>query len=325
MLRIVALNEILFYLAQYSRHSFAAHVVSYLNKSQIVSWGNNYDTNEIKTKTRIKYHNQRKMTVSKISWSSSATNQYLATIIGEKNILNIISVSFTFPLLTSRLSISIRQTWLFFPMHLNSSLNSLSDSFFDVLLLQHIFTKTANLTNILYGYSSGWSSSSLLVLESNDTSPLIQGELNQEERSWVTSLFAISGVAGTVIYYLIANSAGRKIPLWSVGIPHIVSDWYNVRTFAGLKEQFNVLFIFFYFFFKKSLDQLGVNRDRRLSMATLFGESFIGNGVRRLIHIGAIICCWDIRITVSQILHRQKASTCYRFLRVDLFRSKFVV
>lgn len=62
------------------------------------------------------------------------------------------------------------------------------------------------------------------MLENNDTSPLIQGELNQEERSWVTSLFAISGVMGTVIYYLIADSIGRKIPLWSVGIPHIVSD-----------------------------------------------------------------------------------------------------
>lgn len=76
---------------------------------------------------------------------------------------------------------------------------------------------------ILYGFASGWTSSSLLVLESDETSPLKQGALDQEERSWVTSLFAISGVVGTLIYYLIADVAGRKFPLWSSAIPHAVS------------------------------------------------------------------------------------------------------
>lgn len=76
---------------------------------------------------------------------------------------------------------------------------------------------------ILYGYASGWTSSSLLILESDETSPLVQGAMSQKERSWVTSLFAISGVAGTFIYYGIADIAGRKIPLWSVAIPNAVS------------------------------------------------------------------------------------------------------
>lgn len=53
---------------------------------------------------------------------------------------------------------------------------------------------TANITMILYGFASGWTSSSLLVLESDKTSPLEQGAMDQEERSWVTSLFAISGL-----------------------------------------------------------------------------------------------------------------------------------
>lgn len=81
---------------------------------------------------------------------------------------------------------------------------------------------TANLPNILYGYASGWTSASLLVLNSKD-SPLAKGPLDQEERSWVTSLFAISGVIGTIIYYVLADFVGRKIPLWSVAIPHLVS------------------------------------------------------------------------------------------------------
>lgn len=42
-----------FYLAQHSTHSFAAHVVSYLNNSQIVSWGNNHDTNENQNKNTL--------------------------------------------------------------------------------------------------------------------------------------------------------------------------------------------------------------------------------------------------------------------------------
>lgn len=80
-----------------------------------------------------------------------------------------------------------------------------------------------NLTSLLYGYASGWTSSSLLTLQSPHESPLVQGAMNQDERSWVTSLFAISGVLGTIIYYFIADVFGRKHPLLSVGIPHGVS------------------------------------------------------------------------------------------------------
>lgn len=81
-----------------------------------------------------------------------------------------------------------------------------------------------NLINILYGYGAGWTSSSLLTLESNETSPLVGGAtLDREQRSWVTSLFAISGVFGTIIFFLIADITGRKIPLWLLAIPHAVS------------------------------------------------------------------------------------------------------
>lgn len=80
-----------------------------------------------------------------------------------------------------------------------------------------------NLINILYGYAAGWTSSSLLVLETDETTPLVGGALDREQRSWVTSLFAISGVFGTLIFYFFADYAGLKIPLWSLAIPHTVS------------------------------------------------------------------------------------------------------
>lgn len=82
---------------------------------------------------------------------------------------------------------------------------------------------TVNFTNVLYGLAAGWTSSSFLILESMDTSPLAQGALNQEERSWVTSLFAISGVIGTLFYYSLADILGRRFGLCSIAIPHCVS------------------------------------------------------------------------------------------------------
>lgn len=81
---------------------------------------------------------------------------------------------------------------------------------------------TVNLTNILYGYAAGWTSYSFLILESPSESPLETGTLSQDERSWVTSLFAISGVLGTVIYYFCGDLLGRKISLCSIAVPHLV-------------------------------------------------------------------------------------------------------
>lgn len=81
-----------------------------------------------------------------------------------------------------------------------------------------------NLINILYGYAAGWTSSSLLILESNENSPLAVGALDKDQSSWVASLFAISGVFGTIIFYMLADIAGRKFPLWLLAIPHAVSN-----------------------------------------------------------------------------------------------------
>lgn len=90
-------------------------------------------------------------------------------------------------------------------------------------------SSVVNLTSLLYGYASGWTSSSLLTLQSPHDSPLVQGALSQDERSWVTSLFAISGVFGTIIYYFIADVLGRKYPLLSIAIPHGVSIHYTYK------------------------------------------------------------------------------------------------
>lgn len=99
-----------------------------------------------------------------------------------------------------------------------------------------LIARSVNFINILYGFSAGWTSSSLLVLESDETSPLVGGALNREQRSWVTSLFAISGVFGTILFYLVADITGRRMPLWSLAIPHAVRwiDLYPLKITHGI-------------------------------------------------------------------------------------------
>lgn len=80
-----------------------------------------------------------------------------------------------------------------------------------------------NLSSVLYGYMVGWASSNILILSSDAETPLVDGAIDQEQGSWIASLFAISGVSGTIIFYLIADIIGRKLPLWSIALPHGVS------------------------------------------------------------------------------------------------------
>lgn len=59
--------------------------------------------------------------------------------------------------------------------------------------------------------------------------------MNQDERSWVTSLFAISGVVGTIFYYSIADILGRKFGLCSIAVPHGVSR-IIFQVFIGINR-----------------------------------------------------------------------------------------
>lgn len=98
-----------------------------------------------------------------------------------------------------------------------------------------IFCFPVNLLNLMYGLAAGWTSASLLILESEETSPLQYGALDEDERSWVTSLLSISGVFGTIIYYHVADFCGRKFSLMSMALPHAVSTNFIIDKWPSFR------------------------------------------------------------------------------------------
>lgn len=73
-----------------------------------------------------------------------------------------------------------------------------------------------------YGITCGWTSSSLMILTS-DESPLPTGKVNLEEASWIASLVNLGGSIGTLFFGVITNKFGRKKPLIVITVPTIVS------------------------------------------------------------------------------------------------------
>lgn len=65
-------------------------------------------------------------------------------------------------------------------------------------------------------------SSSFLLLQSDELTPLSSGALTKDEMSWIASILCIGGFLGTIIFGLLADILGRKYVLCFQGIPSIV-------------------------------------------------------------------------------------------------------
>lgn len=90
-----------------------------------------------------------------------------------------------------------------------------------MFMLKHI--RSANLTNVSYGLAAGWTSSSFLELESNE-SPIRSGPLSTQELSWINSILPIGALLGTILYTVLSKSHGRKNLLCSLAFPQVVSS-----------------------------------------------------------------------------------------------------
>lgn len=64
------------------------------------------------------------------------------------------------------------------------------------------------------------------LLISNDT-PLPSGKMSVEEASWMTALLSVGAVISNIVFGFIVKKFGRKIPLFSLGIPMIIS-WFLI-------------------------------------------------------------------------------------------------
>lgn len=85
-----------------------------------------------------------------------------------------------------------------------------------------MFAFKVNLCTLGYSISVGWTASSFLIYDSDD-SPLPTGRLSMDELAWIGSILGIGGLFGTVIVGWICDCVGRKNSLLALAIPQIVS------------------------------------------------------------------------------------------------------
>lgn len=82
--------------------------------------------------------------------------------------------------------------------------------------------QTVNTCTFSYAISVGWTASVLIQYDS-DNSPLPSGRVPLEQLAWVSSIFGIGGVIGTVFIGWFADVIGRKNSLIAMTVPQLVS------------------------------------------------------------------------------------------------------
>lgn len=85
----------------------------------------------------------------------------------------------------------------------------------------HVNSKKVNLLMVTHGICGGWMSPTIELLTS-DKSPLESGKITMEEASWVASIICIGGLIGNILFGIMTNHFGRKVPLLFTAIPSIV-------------------------------------------------------------------------------------------------------
>ncbi|XP_055304278.1 facilitated trehalose transporter Tret1-like, partial [Sitodiplosis mosellana] len=78
----------------------------------------------------------------------------------------------------------------------------------------------ANLVLVGHGSISGWFSPALDILLSEDT-PLVDGEISNEEVSWLGSISSLGSIVGTVIFGLLTWNIGCKRAMIFLALPSI--------------------------------------------------------------------------------------------------------
>ncbi|XP_031619137.1 facilitated trehalose transporter Tret1-like [Contarinia nasturtii] len=79
----------------------------------------------------------------------------------------------------------------------------------------------ANTVLVAHGSISGWLSPALDVLLSDDT-PLIDGEISNEELSWLGSISSLGSIVGTFIFSILSSLLGCKRAMIFLALPSIV-------------------------------------------------------------------------------------------------------
>lgn len=127
----------------------------------------------------------------KFEQKPSFKNQYLATLVGKYKILNNITCIITIykPSHTLHMSVSV------------------------------------NIPLTVYNISFGWSSPAIILLTSEELTPLPSGALNMDEVSWMTSILYFGAFIGTFFlgFGISHRDFGRKWPMIIISTLGIVS------------------------------------------------------------------------------------------------------
>lgn len=78
------------------------------------------------------------------------------------------------------------------------------------------------------------------ILLTSDATPLPSGKITMDEASWITSLMSVGASISIVVFGFMTNKFGRKIPLFLIGIPMIVSEITVVRV---IRDNFQLIFV----------------------------------------------------------------------------------
>lgn len=86
---------------------------------------------------------------------------------------------------------------------------------------------TANLIIVSYGICVGWISPSLLILRSEQLTPLLSGSVTTEESSWIGSILCFGAILGSIFFGCLANYIGTKNAVLCCSVPVSVKPIYS--------------------------------------------------------------------------------------------------
>lgn len=113
-------------------------------------------------------------------------------------------------------------------------------TFYYFYILIYILATTMS---FLHGVGLGWLSPMLPKLQSKDETPF-EFVIDVHEASWIGATICIGGVLGNLLFLAILDRFGRKIAMYGLAFPHMVSSYQlNYTTiFHNQNSQYNLFF-----------------------------------------------------------------------------------
>lgn len=101
-------------------------------------------------------------------------------------------------------------------------------------LYVHKIYSAVTIMSMLHGIGLGWLSPMLPKLQSPEETPF-DFVVNVDESSWIGAAICIGGVLGNLLFLLILDRFGRKMAIYGLAFPHMVS----LNKYTGRQKKIN--------------------------------------------------------------------------------------